>query len=139
MEHFQLTAAEKEFYDTIQNNIIDSVNQKAPNTPVSKIKEEAYNSFLSQSWILHSQQNFLKLSREDLVKIGETYGPDLTIIPRTRYQHFRTRKTSTRPSNQALSVWNQFLKEHINDSEFQELSFSERTKKIAELYKQQKQ
>ena len=140
MEHFKLTPTEKEFYDKIQAKAIDSINAKAPNTPISKVKEEAYNSFLSQSWILNSQQDYLKLTRDDLIKISESYGPDLTIIPRTRYQHFRTRKSSaSRQTSQPLSLWNQFVKDHINDPEYQDLSLMDRTKKIAELWKQQKQ
>ena len=136
METLQLNSTEKEFYDKIQAEVLDNLNTKAPHTPISKVKQEALNTFLDRRWVLETQKNYLSIKQEDLVKISESYGPDLTVLPRFRYQHFGKRTQKSGPKT--LSPWQLFFKDHIKDPQFQDLDPKERTKQVAELWRQQK-
>ena len=136
METFQLNSTEKEFYDKIQAELLDTLNTKAPNTPISKVKQEALDTFLDRRWVLETQKNFLSIKQEDLMKISESYGPDLTMLPRSRYHNFGKKPQKTGPK--PLSAYQIFFKDHVKDPDLQKVDPKERTKIIAEMWKQQK-
>ena len=138
MEQLQLNPTEKELYDKIQAEVIESYNVRAPNTSISKVKEETLKTFLERCWILDTQKKYISLKQEDLVKMSDSFGPDLTTVPRSRYQFLGIRSRTQPGVKRPLSAYQIFYKDHFNDPEFQTLTNTERTKKIAELWQKQK-
>ena len=138
MEHPKLSQQEQELFDKIQAKTLEEVHEKAPGTQVYKLFDQIWHKYYQQRWNLESEKKFISMKPEDIPKISEVYGPDLTSIPRKRYNFGKKAKVE-KSTEKTYSPYNQFVKEMMAKPEIQALpNQNDRMKEVGRLWKLKK-
>ena len=109
---------EKKLWNQLWIPSIEEMSEKSPNAPISSCYNHVYQEFILRKWELKiNPKSTNSLSMEEYNSLPNNYGPDLTAIPRTRYQNLKTQKSKIDSSKKHtpymnfVRLWN---KEHSN-------------------------
>lgn len=110
----ELAASEEELRKSIYLLTTQEFTNKYPDLPISKVKEEVEKRLLEMKWSISAKNSFLTFSTQDYMTMSESFGPDLTSIPRTRFSHLkRGNKSSGETQQKKRSGYNLFFEEEV--------------------------
>lgn len=109
-----LNSNEKAFYEAIQSKIVEKACKAAPETPLSRVLQDSVDSYSRLHWILELNERFPSFKRDDYESMENTFGPDLTAMPRYRFASLKPSRSSRTSENttKRLSGANLFVKEN---------------------------
>lgn len=91
--------SEYELWRKILSRCVDQKIHDDPGAAVSSVYNDAYKLFLNEKWVCQLDPNKFNFTEEEYEKIGFEDGPDLTRIPRTRYNYLGTKeKRASKPT-----------------------------------------
>ena len=107
---------EKNLWNQLWIPAIEEMSERMPYAPISSFYAQTYQNFINRKWELKTnKKSSIKITTEEYNSLPNKYGPDLTGIPRTRYQNIKTKKSKEaspkKPSGYTnfVRIWN---KEH---------------------------
>ena len=109
----KLTQGEYELYQKILNNYMCQQHDDNPDMPIKDLFDKAFKVFLSQKWICHANPTQLPIPEDEYQKMAATDGPDLTRIPRSRYQLIKAGKNSKGQKKSGMNAYACYVQEQM--------------------------
>ncbi|KAH0791640.1 hypothetical protein GPJ56_004487 [Histomonas meleagridis] len=123
---------EKELWNQLYAPRIAEISEKSPDVPISVCNNLVYQEFILRKWELKvKEKSPIVLSLSDYNAIPDNYGPDLTAIPRARYQNVKQQKTKE-SSPKKPTPYTNFVR--IWSKEHPEIDYTQRFKQAGKAW-----
>ena len=93
---------------------------KSPMTPINEIVADSTQEYLEQQWITLVDTDKYHLNIDQYLEIGDKFGPDITAIPRYRFDPklFRKSLTAQTPKRQtSYEIYRKSVKGQLSNQE----------------------
>lgn len=92
--NLEKTPAESAIFDKILNQKIKYCMNKSPMTSIQEVVADTTKEFFEQKWISLIDTDKYQITVDQYIELGNNYGPDLTAIPRFRFDPKLLKKSS---------------------------------------------